>query len=314
MRMPWCVQVDSGAQLPKQVQHWEVQDGAVLIVSMGVFSTAILGSSGQQSGEQPRSKGSQQQEGSQTRTSQQQQQQGAAAGEPCTPDGGRQLAAVGGSDGDGGGSASATPTQAATTPAADAKVCSACSACGPQLPCSACAVLVLLCRRACTAHITSCAAPPMPQAAKAARVRQALLSASLVIVDEAHVLKNADTRVCRATRHLATRRRLALTGYPLQNNLSEYFQMIAWVRESRGRAEGCVLMPFTVTAARMFPPVRVFAVVQRPACMRACVVLLRRCVRTSCHTRTSGKSSSCPSRRAWSEAHRRRTGTVPPRS
>jgi SNF2 family DNA or RNA helicase len=30
-------------------------------------------------------------------------------------------------------------------------------------------------------------------------------------------------------RQLAARRRLALTGYPLQNNLDEYCELIRWV-------------------------------------------------------------------------------------
>jgi hypothetical protein len=36
-------------------------------------------------------------------------------------------------------------------------------------------------------------------------------------------------QVVRAMRQLATRRRLALTGYPLQNNLDEYYELIRWV-------------------------------------------------------------------------------------
>jgi SNF2 family DNA or RNA helicase len=30
-------------------------------------------------------------------------------------------------------------------------------------------------------------------------------------------------------RQLAVRRRLALTGYPLQNSLGEYYELIRWV-------------------------------------------------------------------------------------
>jgi SNF2 family DNA or RNA helicase len=42
-------------------------------------------------------------------------------------------------------------------------------------------------------------------------------------------MKNAETAKCRLMRQLSSRRRLALTGYPLQNNLEEYYQMIMWV-------------------------------------------------------------------------------------
>lgn len=60
-------------------------------------------------------------------------------------------------------------------------------------------------------------------------MRQALLGATLVVADEAHELKNAKTLRCRAMQQLRSRRRLALTGYPLQNNLKEYYEMISWV-------------------------------------------------------------------------------------
>lgn len=89
-----------------------------------------------------------------------------------------------------------------------------------------------------------------------ARTREALLhGAALVVADEAHVLKNEASNNCRAMRMLRTRRRLALTGYPLQNNLEEYYQMISWVRHAclgicgrmraclLGRASLCVLVP-----------------------------------------------------------------------
>lgn len=50
------------------------------------------------------------------------------------------------------------------------------------------------------------------------------------MADEAHVIRNDKTQVFRALVLLQTRRRLALTGYPLQNNLEEYARMLAWVK------------------------------------------------------------------------------------
>jgi SNF2 family DNA or RNA helicase len=51
---------------------------------------------------------------------------------------------------------------------------------------------------------------------------------SVVVVDEAHVVKTDTALRSRALVSLKTRRRLALTGYPLQNNLSEMHAMISW--------------------------------------------------------------------------------------
>jgi superfamily II DNA or RNA helicase len=64
-------------------------------------------------------------------------------------------------------------------------------------------------------------------------VRAGLLSGpSIIIADEAHQMKNEKSFYCRMMRQLASRRRLALTGYPLQNNLNEYYQMILWVSDA----------------------------------------------------------------------------------
>jgi hypothetical protein len=79
-------------------------------------------------------------------------------------------------------------------------------------------------------------------------VRAGLLAGpSIIVADEAHQMKNEKSHYCRTMRRLASRRRLALTGYPLQNNLNEYYQMILWVSGrggaesggARGRCLGC---------------------------------------------------------------------------
>lgn len=53
-----------------------------------------------------------------------------------------------------------------------------------------------------------------------------LLSAELVIADEGHRLKNYKSNVVDSIMKLNNSRKIILTGYPLQNNLLEYWCMI----------------------------------------------------------------------------------------
>ena len=53
----------------------------------------------------------------------------------------------------------------------------------------------------------------------------------LVIADEAHFIKNANSKTFTAMNSIRTKRRVALTGTPLQNNLREYYCMVNWVRD-----------------------------------------------------------------------------------
>lgn len=52
---------------------------------------------------------------------------------------------------------------------------------------------------------------------------------AIVVVDEAHLLKTATTALYGVVDSLPTKRRILLTGTPLQNNLKEYFTMIQLV-------------------------------------------------------------------------------------
>ena len=53
----------------------------------------------------------------------------------------------------------------------------------------------------------------------------------VVVVDEAHLfLKNNQTGISKVLSMIDTKRRIALTGTPLQNNLMEYYRMANWIK------------------------------------------------------------------------------------
>jgi len=52
----------------------------------------------------------------------------------------------------------------------------------------------------------------------------------VIVADEGHILKNAQTALAKCLTKIRTKRRIVLTGTPLQNNLVEYYCMVSFIK------------------------------------------------------------------------------------
>jgi superfamily II DNA or RNA helicase len=58
---------------------------------------------------------------------------------------------------------------------------------------------------------------------------QLLNGPNIIVADEAHKMKNANSAIAQSTAQFRSKSRIALTGSPLANNVAEYHTMIDWV-------------------------------------------------------------------------------------
>jgi transcriptional regulator ATRX len=65
-----------------------------------------------------------------------------------------------------------------------------------------------------------------------ARIAKCLLSPGpdLVVCDEGHIIKNQKGATNKAVTKIMTKRRIILTGTPVQNALHEYYAMVQWIK------------------------------------------------------------------------------------
>ncbi|KAI9915063.1 hypothetical protein PsorP6_008627 [Peronosclerospora sorghi] len=86
-----------------------------------------------------------------------------------------------------------------------------------------------------TMEITTAYAQQSAQVQRTAHEFRRLLyapGADLVVMDEGHRMKDPSSLLCQSVTQIQTSRRLVLTGYPVQNSLSEYWCMVNFARES----------------------------------------------------------------------------------
>ncbi|OWZ20463.1 hypothetical protein PHMEG_0005111 [Phytophthora megakarya] len=86
-----------------------------------------------------------------------------------------------------------------------------------------------------TMEVTSVSAQETAKMQRTVREFRSLLcspGADLVVMDEGHRMKDPSSLLCQSVAQIKSHRRLVLTGYPVQNSLSEYWCMVNFARES----------------------------------------------------------------------------------
>ncbi|PYH86537.1 hypothetical protein BO82DRAFT_428457 [Aspergillus uvarum CBS 121591] len=78
---------------------------------------------------------------------------------------------------------------------------------------------------------TSKRSKPLPDADHENVKRWLLDGPNVVVADEAHRMKNSSSAVALAAMQIKTKSRIALTGSPLANNLTDYYAMVNWIAE-----------------------------------------------------------------------------------
>lgn len=74
-----------------------------------------------------------------------------------------------------------------------------------------------------------------------------LMRPTIIVADEAHRLKSRESNISKIASSFASMSRIAMTGSPLANNLSDYYQMVEWV------APGYLEDPITFKSKFMDP-------------------------------------------------------------
>lgn len=82
-----------------------------------------------------------------------------------------------------------------------------------------------------TMEVTNAASAKLQKSAKEFYRLLCDPGADMVVLDEGHRLKDPTSLLCQSVAKIKSRRRLVLTGYPVQNSLSEYWCMVNFARE-----------------------------------------------------------------------------------
>ena len=72
-------------------------------------------------------------------------------------------------------------------------------------------------------------ANPIEEARHKALMEVLFTHPNLIVLDEAHTVKRASSKISQAVAQFKSTNRIALTGSPLSNNLEEYYELVSWI-------------------------------------------------------------------------------------